>query len=87
MVMPDMETAPAAPVKIAGVDEKLLAERQQAVASARREVLFDVDDLAVSYGGVPALEGVSLDIYKNFITAFIGPSGCGRAPSSARSIA
>jgi phosphate transport system ATP-binding protein len=79
MVMPDMETAPAAPVKIAGVDEKLLAERQQAVASARREVLFDVDDLAVSYGGVPALEGVSLDIYKNFITAFIGPSGCGKS--------
>jgi phosphate transport system ATP-binding protein len=79
MVMPDMETAPAAPVKIAGVDEKLLAERQQAVASARREVLFDVDDLAVSYGGVPALEGVSLDIYENFVTAFIGPSGCGKS--------
>jgi phosphate transport system ATP-binding protein len=79
MVMPDMESAPAAPVKIAGVDEKLLAERQQAVSSARREILFDVDDLAVSYGGVPALKGVSLDIYKNFITAFIGPSGCGKS--------
>jgi phosphate transport system ATP-binding protein len=77
--MSDMESAPAAPVKIAGVDEKLLAERQQAVSSARREVLFDVDDLAVSYGGVPALKGVSLDIYKNFVTAFIGPSGCGKS--------
>ena len=79
MVISDMESAPAAPVRIAGVDEKLLAERQQAVSSARREVLFDVDDLAVSYGGVPALKGVSLDIYKNFITAFIGPSGCGKS--------
>ena len=79
MVMPDMERAPAAPVRIAGVDEKLLAERQQATSSARREVLFDVDDLTVSYGGVPALKGVSLEIYKNFITAFIGPSGCGKS--------
>jgi phosphate transport system ATP-binding protein len=79
MVMSDMESAAAAPVKIAGVDEKILAERQQAVSSARREVLFDVDDLAVSYGGVPALKGVSLDIYKNFVTAFIGPSGCGKS--------
>jgi phosphate transport system ATP-binding protein len=79
MVMSDMESAAAAPVKIAGVDEKLLAERQQAVSTARREVLFDVDDLAVSYGGVPALKEVSLDIYKNFVTAFIGPSGCGKS--------
>jgi phosphate transport system ATP-binding protein len=66
-------------IDISGVDEKLLAERRQAVSSARREVLFDVDDLAVSYGGVPALKGVSLDVYENFITAFIGPSGCGKS--------
>ncbi|MEX2646069.1 MAG: phosphate ABC transporter ATP-binding protein PstB [Gaiellaceae bacterium] len=46
---------------------------------ARREVVFDVEGLTVAYDGKPALSGVSLEIYKNFITAFIGPSGCGKS--------
>jgi phosphate transport system ATP-binding protein len=79
MVMPDMESAPAAPERIAGVDEKILTERQKRVVSQRREILFGVENLTVSYAGVPALKNVSLDIYKNFITAFIGPSGCGKS--------
>jgi phosphate transport system ATP-binding protein len=79
MVMPDMESARTAPVRIAGVDEKSLAERQERVVNERRGVLFGVEDLTVSYAGVPALKNVSLDIYENFITAFIGPSGCGKS--------
>jgi phosphate transport system ATP-binding protein len=43
------------------------------------EVVFSVDDLTVSYAGVPALAGVSLEIRKNEVTAFIGPSGCGKS--------
>jgi phosphate transport system ATP-binding protein len=42
-------------------------------------VVFDVDDLRVSYGDALALKGVSLDIFKNYVTAFIGPSGCGKS--------
>jgi phosphate transport system ATP-binding protein len=79
MVMPDMESAAAAPVRIAGVDEKVLAEREERVSSHRRDILFDVEGLNVSYAGVPALKDVSLEIYRNFITAFIGPSGCGKS--------
>jgi phosphate transport system ATP-binding protein len=44
-----------------------------------REVVFDVSALTVSYGGNPALKDVSLEVYKNFVTAFIGPSGCGKS--------
>ena len=77
--MDEMESAPAAPAKIPGVDEKLLAERAREAESARRDVLFDVSDLTVNYSGVPALRGVSLEIYKNHVTAFIGPSGCGKS--------
>ena len=47
--------------------------------SALREVVFDVEGLTVAYGGKPALSGVSLEVYKNFVTAFIGPSGCGKS--------
>jgi phosphate transport system ATP-binding protein len=79
MVTPDMESAPAAPARIPGMDEKLLAQRAKEASATRRDVLFDVSDLTVTYSDVPALKDVSLEIYKNFVTAFIGPSGCGKS--------
>jgi phosphate transport system ATP-binding protein len=54
-------------------------ERAAEAGSLARDVVFDVRDLTVTYGGVPALAGVSLDVYRNYITAFIGPSGCGKS--------
>ena len=44
-----------------------------------REVVFDIQDLAVHYGKAPAVKDVSLKIHKNAITALIGPSGCGKS--------
>jgi phosphate transport system ATP-binding protein len=46
---------------------------------ATRERVFHVEDLAVAYSGNVALRNVSLDVYKNTVTAFIGPSGCGKS--------
>jgi phosphate transport system ATP-binding protein len=67
-------------VKIGGVNQQSLAERERDLPPPEmRSVLFDVSDLEVAYGGNPALTGVSLDIYRNFVTAFIGPSGCGKS--------
>src|SRR5919198_5788642 len=42
------------------------------------EVVFELQDVAVSYHGVQAVEGVSLSIGQQRITALIGPSGCGK---------
>jgi phosphate transport system ATP-binding protein len=53
-------------------------ERNQPAPSTR-EVVFDVGDLSVSYDGSTALKDVSLEIYRNHVTAFIGPSGCGKS--------
>jgi phosphate transport system ATP-binding protein len=46
---------------------------------ASREVVFDIDNLSVHYGKTTAFDGVTLDIYKNQVTAVIGPSGCGKS--------
>jgi phosphate transport system ATP-binding protein len=43
-----------------------------------QDIVFDVRDLAVSYGDVVAVHKVTLPIYRNEITALIGPSGCGK---------
>ena len=68
---------PEATVKLADVTLERTQHAEQ--APARKEVLFDVQDLGVSYNGLPALKNVSLQVYKNRVTAFIGPSGCGKS--------
>jgi phosphate transport system ATP-binding protein len=44
-----------------------------------REVIFDAKDVSLSYGSTRAVAGVTLEIYRNVITAIIGPSGCGKS--------
>ena len=44
-----------------------------------REPIFDVDDISVYYGAKRAIRNVTLDLFKNEITALIGPSGCGKS--------
>ncbi|BAZ82432.1 phosphate ABC transporter ATP-binding protein PstB [Sphaerospermopsis kisseleviana] len=38
-----------------------------------------IKNLSFYYGNYKAIEGISLDIYKNQVTALIGPSGCGKS--------
>jgi phosphate transport system ATP-binding protein len=40
---------------------------------------IQVKDLSFYYGNYKAIQGISLDIYKNKVTALIGPSGCGKS--------
>jgi len=64
------------------IDSARIAQVSRGLGRAeieRREKVFTVTDLAVSYGGNPALEDVTLDVHRNTVTAFIGPSGCGKS--------
>jgi phosphate transport system ATP-binding protein len=74
VVEPPPDAPPARPAlaQLGGV-----AARPQ--REVRRDTVFAVGDLSVSYGPALALSGVSLDIYRNAITALIGPSGCGKS--------
>jgi phosphate transport system ATP-binding protein len=47
--------------------------------AARREVVFDVQAVGVSYDGNLALRDVSMPIHARQVTAIIGPSGCGKS--------
>jgi ABC-type oligopeptide transport system ATPase subunit len=78
--MVTMSNTEAEAVRIVGVDTLDLAERERRMPPPEnREVVFDVSGLSVRYGSEPALKDVSLQVYKNFVTAFIGPSGCGKS--------
>jgi phosphate transport system ATP-binding protein len=47
-------------------------------ADDTRELVFDVQGLAVRYGSYLAVRDVTLPIRRNEITGLIGPSGCGK---------
>jgi phosphate transport system ATP-binding protein len=48
-------------------------------AAQEREIIFDVNDLAVHYGDFRAVHNVTLPMREHEITALIGPSGCGKS--------
>ena len=43
------------------------------------EAIFQVQDVTVSYAGVPAVRDITFDVHEHEITALIGPSGCGKS--------
>jgi phosphate transport system ATP-binding protein len=45
----------------------------------RLQQVFEIEDLSADYGSNPALKDVSMEVYKNLVTAVIGPSGCGKS--------
>lgn len=44
-----------------------------------KENILKVDNLEIFYGEKRAVNGISMDIEKNSVTALIGPSGCGKS--------
>jgi phosphate transport system ATP-binding protein len=54
-------------------------KRQPLPPRERLQQVFDIQDLTAIYGSKPALKGVSMEVYRNLVTAVIGPSGCGKS--------
>jgi phosphate transport system ATP-binding protein len=53
--------------------------RQPLPPRERLEPIFQVEGLDAIYGSKAAIKDVSMEIYKNLVTAIIGPSGCGKS--------
>ena len=52
--------------------------RDLTFSSPRADAVLTVDDVAVDFGGVHALEGVSLDVRSGEVLGLIGPNGAGK---------
>jgi phosphate transport system ATP-binding protein len=72
-----MSDTPHVPVEVVPIEVARAAD--PAPPPGRREVVFDIRDLGVSYSGNVAFKDVDLDVYRNLVTAVIGPSGCGKS--------
>ncbi len=53
--------------------------RQPIPPRERLEPIFEVEGLDAIYGAKAAIKDVSMEVYKNLVTAIIGPSGCGKS--------
>jgi phosphate transport system ATP-binding protein len=53
--------------------------RDEAERARPSEAVFGLRDVTVSYAGKLAVADVTMDVYRNQITALIGPSGCGKS--------
>ena len=73
-----IETPRAEPRPKPAGAQRIQIERPVPVALPDAPVVFALDKLEVYYGAFRAVRNVTLNIYKNEITAFIGPSGCGK---------
>jgi phosphate transport system ATP-binding protein len=65
---------------VEAISTKIEVESRASLPVAeQRETVFEARDLCISYNDQRAVDGVSIDIYRNLITAVIGPSGCGKS--------
>jgi phosphate transport system ATP-binding protein len=58
---------------------KVEMRRQPLPPRDRLEQIFDIQNLDAIYGTKPAVKDVSMEVYRNLVTAIIGPSGCGKS--------
>ncbi|WP_037164102.1 ABC transporter ATP-binding protein [Rhodococcoides fascians] len=53
--------------------------RESVVAKAASNVVLGIDDVAVHYGGIKAVDGISFDITRGKIFGILGPNGSGKS--------
>jgi phosphate transport system ATP-binding protein len=58
---------------------KVETRRQPLPPREQLDRIFQIEGLDALYGGKVAVKDVTLDVYKNLVTAIIGPSGCGKS--------
>ncbi len=67
----------SARIELARVEQT--TAREPVAPTRKRDVVFEISDLGVRYHGVTAVSGVTMNVYRNVVTALIGPSGCGKS--------
>lgn len=73
------DEAPPPAVRLAISTKTEHATGTEAPATTGQKVVYDLREVDAYYGSTRAVEGVSMRIHNNLVTALIGPSGCGKS--------
>src|SRR3954453_16117231 len=60
-------------------EKEMVNQAVRSNSQLQNEFILKVNNLEIFYGDKRAVNGISMDIEKNSITALIGPSGCGKS--------
>jgi phosphate transport system ATP-binding protein len=80
--MTEVDPMPKEPTQVVTTAEpnvRVETMRKALPPRERLEQIFDIQDLTAIYGSKPAVKEVTMEVYKNLVTAIIGPSGCGKS--------
>ncbi len=55
-----------------------VAVTQAQAGAASAQSLIEIESLSLFYGATKALKNISVTLGERVVTAFIGPSGCGK---------
>ncbi|MEH7414126.1 phosphate ABC transporter ATP-binding protein PstB [Neobacillus drentensis] len=61
------------------LEQEKIEQTLQSTVPFQMENILEVNNLEIFYGEKRAVNGISMDIDKNAVTALIGPSGCGKS--------
>ncbi|QCJ45266.1 phosphate ABC transporter ATP-binding protein [Bacillus sp. S3] len=61
------------------MERETTEQTMQSTVPLQMENILNVKNLEIFYGEKRAVNGISMDIGKNSVTALIGPSGCGKS--------
>ena len=64
---------------VAEATNEALADARPALARRAGEVILDVQNISLAFGGVKALSDISFDVREHEIRAIIGPNGAGKS--------
>ena len=54
-------------------------DKHDPISDSERKIVYSTQNLDLWYGDNHALQNINLDILENYVTAFIGRSGCGKS--------
>jgi phosphate transport system ATP-binding protein len=76
-MMEEPMAEPASTIQVTPVE--IAQRRSEPGRTLQRETVFGLEDVSCWYGKSRAVGGITLDVYRNLVTAIIGPSGCGKS--------
>ena len=75
----DLHVAPAPPLPdVRALTDGSRPQPDRVPSAEDAQATLTLDDVAVSFGGRPAVRNVSLTLAARQVTALVGPSGCGK---------
>jgi branched-chain amino acid transport system permease protein len=75
----ELEASAVSPAEVVTDTRRQMHGKSKAARGAPLEPLLEIDDLSKSFGGIAAINGVTLSIARGQVVGLVGQNGCGKS--------